>query len=216
MALSNYDELKAEVAALVSRSDLTSSSTAMDSFLAQAEAYINRNLRIIRGTKDTTLTSTAGQPTIDLPDDFLDIRSLEFDSTPHKITYLPDAAFQNKSIVSSISKPTFYTLVFDDQNDRWQLRLGSVPAGEYSMSLKYYYKVPALSSSNVTNWLLNYHPQVYLDGALYFAFKRYRNKDMINFYGAEFKGAIDTLNSENRRTMFGGTAPRTQPDGAIV
>lgn len=212
--MNDYDGLKTEIASQVARSDLSAADAAMDNFILQAEAEINRKLRVVRGTDEETLTTTANQDYINLPEDFLEIRSLEYDSNPKRITYVADATFGNKG--SGTGRPSEYSLTFDRDNDRWRIRFGETPTSEYNLTLKYYAKVPALTSGNTTNWLLAYQPQLYLDGCLYYAFKKYRNLEQMGFYKGEFSACLSLLNAENQNTLFGPVGRTIQYQGSVV
>lgn len=206
MGLGTYDELKAEVAAILARSDVTSSSSVMDVFICQAEADINRRLKTVRNTKKQDITTDGTDITLNA--DFHRMRSLEFDDEPKDIQYTPDSGFGGLDVAGT-SRPKFFSIVYDDQNERYQLRFG--PNGSsYDLTLKYYAKIPALTSSNTTNWLLSEHPQTYLDGCLYYAYKRYRNKEEMRDYETTFAGHIEALNRESNDLLFGPAGRRIQ------
>lgn len=61
--------------------------------------------------------------------------------------------------------PRYYTLV--DQ----VLRFWPAQSATLTGTLYYYQQLPSLSESVQTNWLLLEHPDVYLDGALYYAYR---------------------------------------------
>lgn len=214
MALANYSDLKTEIAAQIARSDLSADDVQMDNFIVQAEADINRRLRTIRQTKEATITTAANTDDYTLPADFISIRTLEFDTDPRGIDYVPDVSAQR--IATGVSRPCQYSLVFDADNDRWQIRFLPTPSGVYTLTLKYYAKIPALTADNTTNWLLTYHPQIYLDGCLYHAYKRFRNKELRDEYKVYFGEDISLLNAENQDTMFGGAGRRITYNGSIV
>lgn len=61
--------------------------------------------------------------------------------------------------------PRYYTLI--DKT----LRFWPAQTNALSGTLYYFQQLPVLSESNQTNWLLLDHPDVYLDGALYYAYR---------------------------------------------
>lgn len=61
--------------------------------------------------------------------------------------------------------PHYFTM--NDQT----LRFWPAQSRELTGTLYYFQKLPALSEDNQSNWMLRDHPDVYLDGALYYAYR---------------------------------------------
>jgi hypothetical protein len=70
--------------------------------------------------------------------------------------------------------------------------LGGTSSGD-SATLVYYAKIPPLSSTNVTNWLLTDHPDAYLYGALMQAAIKYQDSQAATGYGTLFTQALNGI-----------------------
>lgn len=161
MAISTYSELQQAVADWMNRSDLTA---VIPNFIGNAEARLNRRIRCRAMETSSALSlNSDGQAT--LPADYLEWRFLTVATTPASVPEMvePDSPeFQYKH--RPYAPPQYCAI------------LGSTiqvkPAYNGSATLYYYQKIPALSVSNTTNWLLTKSPEVYLyacliEGAIY-------------------------------------------------
>lgn len=213
MALETYDDLKAEIASYVARSDVTSASASVDTFIDLAEARLNKKLRVLRMRDDLSLTTVAGTPTVDLPADFLEVHSLGYTEPPKNIEYLPKSQFKKLKNGEVGGRPVGCTLKWSGTVA--QLLFCGTPDAEYEFDGEYYAKIPALSSSNATNWLLNDYPELYLNSCLYFAFKRFRSP-LAADYRALMDDDISTLNNEDEDIQTIGGGMRIIVSGTIV
>jgi hypothetical protein len=64
----------------------------------------------------------------------------------------------------------------------------------------FYSKIPALSDSNTTNWLLTASPDIYLYGSLMQSAPYLRDDDRVGIWASLYQKAIDDLNISNERT----------------
>ena len=71
MAITNYTTLQSTIADYLARTDLT---TQIPLFIQLAENRLRRDLRIRPMLKVVTTTTTAGDPTVSLPSDFLEMQ----------------------------------------------------------------------------------------------------------------------------------------------
>jgi hypothetical protein len=157
VALSTYDDLKAELASWLRRSDLTAE---IPSFIALAEAQMNRRLRVRPMT--ARLTESWAAEYVELPDDFLAERLAKITSggSTTVLRYLTPEDMDAKVRSAATGRPRFYALYGGE------LRLHPAPDTAYPAELVYLQALAALSQSNPSNWLLASHPDAYLYGAL--------------------------------------------------
>lgn len=158
MNLSTYSGLKAAIADYLNRDDMTS---VIPGFIALAEAKFNRKLRARQMIKRAT--ATVDTQFFAYPPDWLEAKEFILNTNP--ITYLKfvtDAQANELRSTSIIApgKPAYYTIVGS------QIEVIGTPDTTYTGELTYYAKIPALSDSNTSNWLLAYAPDLYLYGAL--------------------------------------------------
>lgn len=156
MALATYSDLKSAVADWLVRTDL---GLKIPDFIALAEARINRELR----TREMISTATASVSTqaITIPSDFIEVYRFVLDTESDvPLEYRPAEDSERRTAGVTSGEPQWFSVVGT------QFRLYPTPDGEYTYTLDYYGKVPALSDSASTNWLLTKAPDLYLFGAL--------------------------------------------------
>lgn len=153
MAISNYTELRAAVAAWTHRTDLTS---VIPDFIALAEDEFNQRLRLAGQEAFDELTCTARLT--DLPSDFLELRSAEYQGLPLTLIAYGTPEYLTIAQDGSTGTPRAYSL------RGTQIELFPAPSS-VTLNITYWAKVPALSDSNGTNFLLTLHPSLYLTAA---------------------------------------------------
>lgn len=213
--ITDYDSLKADVASQLARSNITSDSASVETDIALAEGLINRKLRVVQMEEDTTITCVATEDSVDLPDNYLEQRNLEFNSAPRGIKYLPLTKFKNLKIYTGASRPLAYTSSNNKTNRVQALKFAPTPDDNYALTLTYYSKIPALSDSNTTNWLLSYDPELYLNTSLYFAFRRLRNS-LAGEYLTLSQNRINEMNDEEQMKKLGPSGTRISVRGNVV
>ncbi len=155
MALANYSDLLTAVANWLDDSSLTDR---IPEFIALAEAEFNRRLR----TDDMAarVTATLDGQYLALPSDFKAMRSIHVEATP-------DTALEQMALGELYRAYSGYTTgtprayaIADGQ-----IVFAPIPASG-TVELIYWAKIPALTSTNTTNWLMTAHPDLYLFGTL--------------------------------------------------
>jgi hypothetical protein len=185
----NYASLQTTVAAWMHRNDLAAQ---IPTFIEMAEARFNRELRLADMEAEDTGTATAGVAA--LPADFLALRSLASDDKP--VMYLTPQEFQRYVGASWTSTPPVFTM-----------RDGSLvfqPAGDVPYSLLYYAKIPALSNSATTNWLLSTSPDVYVHAALVQARMYVKDVEGAQMSEQAYASAVQSLYRQSRAKQAPG------------
>lgn len=150
MALGTYSELQSTVLTVMDREGDAVVTAYLPVAIALAEAKINRNLRVGDMEASATLTASGGVAT--LPTDFAAARRVEVQPYGPLEPVMPEyAAFAHPARESG--PPAAYTIRGDT--------LTTFPAYSGSVALDYYKRIPALSNTNTTNWLLTKHPDLY-------------------------------------------------------
>jgi hypothetical protein len=154
MAIGTYAQLQSAVADWAARADL---SPRMADYITMAEARFNRELRVRQMETEATVTMTAGTGT--LPTDFLAMKRVTYQGDPvRELYYQTPAYLQDAFPDTTASDPVVYTLE--------GLSLKVRPITSTSVKVLYWQKIPALSDSATTNWLLTAHPDLYLAATL--------------------------------------------------
>jgi hypothetical protein len=188
VALDTYDDLKAEIAAWLRRSDLTDE---IPSFIALAEAQMNRRLRVRPMT--ARLAQSWSAEYVDLPGDFLSERLVKLTAGGTTVLrYLTAEEMDAKVRAPASGKPRFYALYGSE------LRLHPVPDQAYAAELVYLQALPSLSESNPSNWLLASHPDAYLYGALTQSAPYLRADERLQTWTALFGAVLTDIETADR------------------
>ncbi len=196
MGFSTYDDLKAEVASWLRRSDLTAE---IPGFIALAEAQMNRRLRVRPMT--VRLSESWGAEYVDLPVDFVAERLVKVGSG-QPLRYLAPEAMEVKARSGAVGRPRFYALYGG------QLRLHPAPDMAYAAELVYLQAIAALSDINPSNWLLAHHPDAYLYGVLTQSAPYLRADERLQTWSTLFLAVLSEIETADRA----GTAARLASD----
>lgn len=184
MALSTFAELKASVATWADRTDLTST---IPDFITLAESSINNGdaandipalrVRDMETTATVTVTSGSGS----LPAGFVGMKRVYSETSSRVLDYVTPEWYLAQYPEGDGGYPIFYTII------------GSTILVSTDVDIIYYTKVPALSDSATTNWLLTKAPNVYLFGSLYYLEVYGKNPEAAVAHRALFGNAMTAL-----------------------
>jgi len=154
MAITTYAELQTAIGDWLNRADLDQK---IPDFIRLAESTLNDVLRQAdMVTQSTGVTITAGRAT--LPSDALEVVYAQVGSaedepleqiTPQQLTML------RRTRTRDAANPRFFAIIGR------QIVVTPTPSSG-TLDLDYYQRIPALTTSNTTNWLLDDAPHVYL------------------------------------------------------
>lgn len=158
MAITNYTELKSSLADWLNRSDLT---TVIPDFITLAESQFNREIRNRKMIKRATATIDSQYSAV--PSDWLQTVDFVIEANPVvTLDFITNEQLDKyRAKYTTGGTPKFYTIVGQE------LEVLPVPdTATLTGEITYYSKIPALSGTNATNWLLNSSPDIYLYGTL--------------------------------------------------
>jgi len=154
MAITTYAELQTAIGDWLNRADLDQK---IPDFIRLAESTLNDVLRSAdMVTQSTAVTITSGRAT--LPSDALEIVYAQVASTddepleqvtPQQLTML------RRTRTRDAANPRFFAVIGRD------IVVTPTPSSG-SIDVDYYQRIPALTDSNTTNWLLDDAPHMYL------------------------------------------------------
>ncbi len=194
MTIATYSELVTEMEAWLNRTDLTAR---IPSFVKLFESRFNRLVRV--PAMETTSTATLSVQTLTLPTDFLQARALYLETDPISVLeYMAPQQFRQTWAANASGQPLVYTIEGSD------LVFGPVPDGNYTLTINYFQRLPALTSSNTTNWLLDSYPDIYLYGSLCMADAFLRDEDQVAKWKSAWDEATGELMQEGRRARLIG------------
>lgn len=193
MSITTYSELQASVASWLHRTDLTA---LIPDFITLAEQRMNGDLDSRSMEVRTTLTCTAdgtlNARLVALPTDMLEMRRLlVVDTDPARVLEYksPDQLVADNLYLLSAAKPDSFTVVGTN------IELSPPPDSAYPLELVYKQRIPALSNSNTTNWVLTQNPSIYLWGALLAASPFTQDDERMPIYERKYQEAKETINS---------------------
>ncbi len=189
MSLETYDELKVSLKNWVDRDDLD---PFLPDFIRLAESRFNRQLRLRAMERREKANTVGGQSNYKLPNDFLQGREFRLNTNPTKsLQYITPEIYESWNL--GVGFPKFYTIVADE------LKVGPIPDGETEMEMLFYAKVPSLSATRPTNWILLNAPDIYLYGSLLEAEAFLQNDPRIQLWKQGFDMAVTDLQLQDEK-----------------
>lgn len=203
MAIGDYDELKSSIADWLNRSDLTS---VIPDFVTMAEASLQRDPRV-RTLVDTTLTVDSETET--LPAQFRGIEGLYHDGTTYYgelDNVAPGELSRIKDAHGDDDVPIAYSIVNDTT-----LRFAPVPDATYTLGFAYWATISHLSDTNLSNWLLDDHPDIYLYASLLESAPYLRDDPRIPVWEQKLEKRLEELHRHVSSSQYSGRLVRS-PD----
>ena len=197
MALDTFAGLKATIADYLNRDDLT---TVIPSFITIAEAKFNRKLRtrqMVKRAEGQIETAFFAYPS-----DWLQAKEFQLNTNPIvRLQFVTEAygdELKSNRYVST-GQPAYYTITGT------QLEFIPTPDSTYSAELTYYAKIPALSDSNTSNWLLAYAPDLYLYGALLEAAPYLKDDERLAVWSQMYINSLGDIEVADQRASVSST-----------
>lgn len=202
--IANYDELKAAIADFLNREDLTA---VIPTFIALAEADINRNIRDYRMEKRSTAPVDTQYSA--LPADWVETIRVTLPDTATRVELASNGSLADMRAQrgNQPGRPTYYA------HTAGGLELFPTPDGEYTVELLYYGKIPALSALTPTNWLLTAAPDVYLYGALIQSAPYLKDDARAAVWAGMYQNAVTNENAASNRARWSGSGLRLRTKG---
>lgn len=197
MALDTFAGLKATIADYLNRDDLTA---VIPSFITIAEAKFNRKLRTRQMVKRAN--GQIETAFFAYPSDWLQAKEFQLNTNPIvRLQFVTEAygdELKSNRYVST-GQPVYYTITGT------QLEFIPTPDSTYSAELTYYAKIPALSDSNTSNWLLAYAPDLYLYGALLEAAPYLKDDERLAVWSQMYINSLGDIEVADQRASVSST-----------
>ena len=195
--MNTYAQLKTTIADYLNRDDLT---TIIPTFIQMAEAKFNRKLRVRQMIKRAT--APIDTAFFAYPSDWLEAKEFQLNTNPiTRLEFVTEdyGNFLRQSRFVAAGKPRYYSVVGS------QLEFIPTPDTTYEGELTYYAKIPALSDSNTSNWLLAYAPDLYLYGALVEAEPYLKNDERLAIWVDLYLRSIQDIEVADERASVAST-----------
>jgi len=197
MALSNYTELQAAIAAWSDRDDTTA---IIPDFIALAESKMNSAIRSRRNTATATV-SVASTGIGTLPTGCQGVRTARLVDSPYND--LESVSLDRLGELLGRTSPGGSAAAFAVRGD--DLVIWPAPSAATDVTVTYYTAIPALAD-NATNWVLTSFPDAYLYGSLAQAWSYHANAQEAASSEARFRAALSDINIAHGFNTYGDSA----------
>lgn len=189
MSITTYAQLQTAIESWLDRTDLTAT---IPDFITLFEAVANRRLRVRQMETSTTLTPASGSAT--LPTDYLQWRRVTWTGSVRvELEYVHPSYLQGLYPDTPADVPRVFTI----EGSTLKVR----PTSTTDLEFDYWQKIPVLSVSNTTNWLLTAHPDLYLFGSLVEAQMFTVDPDQAAIWKARRDEVFDEIASLGRKSQ---------------
>jgi hypothetical protein len=192
MALATYTDLQSAAADWLNRSDLSS---VIPTFISLAEAKFNREMR----TRDmlTRAQASTSNEFVSMPADFLEMYDLELNmsglAAQQPLSYIGPNEAKSLKANKITNLPRYFTIIDG------AFEILPAPTGDINLLMTYYAKIPALSSTQTTNWLLTKSPDLYLYSTLLEAAPYLKDDARVQLWAAARQQVMDAMALESER-----------------
>jgi hypothetical protein len=192
--ITNYSGLLQAVSDWVNTPEIEQFADQMVQFV---ETDLNSRLRCREMIIRARTTSSAEY--VALPPDWVEAINLNLVGAKSPLRYV---TLDEADIVKSdrvYTATNFYSLMDG------AVELIPAPSGNVEIEMIYYSKIPPLSDSNTTNWLLDRAPDIYLYGALTHAAPFLKNDARIQTFGQIYLSRVESLQEEAQKSLHSGS-----------
>lgn len=196
----NYGQIKTAVAGVVHRTDLTS---LMDTFLAQAEADIRADVRMLENEATTTLTLSSR--TIAQPSGFMGVKRMVLNKAdnPRQLEYLPPERLYASEVYTLSGDPSAYTIEGNN------FVFAPNPSGSPQALLHYFKAFDAFTVDGDSNALSTNYPGAYIYGMLKYLAIHIQDTENADTWSKIYGSNVNRANKETRRSRRGARMIRT-------
>ena len=197
MALNSYANLKTAIADFLNRDDLTA---VIPDFITLAEAQIYRDIRHYE--MENRATAQLDSQYLARPSDWLEtIRIHLTNSGTRNLQLLSGASMADKrqGVENATGEPKFY------RHAERAFEVFPTPDGTYNVEILYYQKIPALSDTNTSNWLLSEAPDVYLYGSLLHSSPYLAEDNRVSVWAQLYSAAVSKVNGAGDAASVSGS-----------
>ncbi len=211
MALDSYANLKTAVENRLLRSGASDPVIALtDDFIDDAEAQINRDLRVRRMETRATFTTTANGQYIPLTPTYLEMRNVQINTSPVRVLNYATPYHLDLTYGGSYTgKPRYYTITGAE------VQLAPIPDDAYTVEMLFYGRIPSLGAAQVStdgfvtqdtmNWLLTAEPDLYLAAVLKEAFEHARDPANAERWSVKYLMAVEKLKEVDQAERWSGS-----------
>ena len=204
---STYAGLTQEIIDYAIRTGDTTFASYIPNFISYAETWMNRILRIRVMEQNATanLNTMDANGGISLPNDYLEIRAISVNTNPvtdlQYVTAQKMFQLQSQQANTYTSTPLYFTIIGGQMRFFPQVDSSST----LSVNIVYYGK-PAPLTTNTTNNVLIYYPDLYLHASLLQAYIFLKDQSGIAFETQALTSIINDIEKADVRAEYPGLA----------
>jgi hypothetical protein len=196
MDLTSYNSLVSTVESYLARSDLT---PVIPTFVMLAQKRMSRDLRTREMLKVATTTATDN--TVELPNDFLEMREIHFQGNPPiTLEYESPDKFFRDFLTTTSGLPYYYTII------AYELQFAPAPDSSMTLQMLYYAKPTYISSTTASNLYLANYSDALLYATLAEAEPYLMNDSRIQTWASMYDRAIANIMNSDIGKKFPNTA----------
>lgn len=208
MAYSTYTEILTLVKDWSNRRDI--SDERFQNFIDFAGSLANQTLRV-PSMEFTTILTVSNDGHIDIPFDFLELRSLtgpfnDQDSFPlERIAWDQFINYKTDDITAQESFPQFYSR----QGAYWFLT--PAPIAGTQITCHYYRSLPTIDTVNQENWLSQLSPMTYVFGAMHYLYLYLMDDDRAEYWLNKYMGELARIQDIADKSEYNGSSLSVRP-----
>lgn len=192
--ITDYASLQTAIATTLHRNDLTA---LIPVFIADAEERIYNDIRI--QAMEASYSQAIASGVVTIPAGFLEWKFLYVDSA-HKLTRKSaEWIYTNYPTRAAEGTPVFFA------REGGSLIFGPYPTDGLTVKGLYYKRLPALSDSNTTNWLIENAPDLLRYAALTEAAVHTRDADAHQLFDGKTVQLVKRVQRTDDREAFSGS-----------
>ncbi len=181
MTIQTWSDLQAAIANWIARADLAAN---IPDFIALFESVANRRLRLRQQESVATLAPSSGVAA--LPADYLAWRRVTWTGQfPRELEYVHPSYLHALYPTLPTDVPRLFTIEGGN--------LTVAPRDDTALTFDYFQRIPALSGTSTSNWLLATAPDLYLFGALAEAHGFVKDADSLALWKARRDELLDEI-----------------------
>jgi hypothetical protein len=197
MAFTNYSSFVTVVENYLARTDLSSQ---IPDFIQLAQTRMSRDLRTEKMLKVATAPITAGDGTVAVPSDMLEVREIHIQGNPVvRVAYQSPDLFFKDGLTTTSGISVFFTMLGSE------FQFAPVPNGSQTVQILYYAQPTFISTTTASNLYLANYPDALLYSTLAEAEPYLLNDARIQTWSALYDRAIANIKTSD----LGQTYPYT-------
>jgi len=200
-----FSSLKTSIADFLNRDDLTA---VIPTFITLAEADFNRRIRHYEMEKRAVAPITTKYS--EAPENYLEsvrLQIIDGGTFPVELASNAQLMEMRRNVSDTAGRPAYYSFI--DGN----FEMFPTPDQTYQTEMIFYEKIPALSDTATSNWILASHPDLYLYSSLTHSAPYLGDDARIQVWSALAERALNEITNASHAAKYNGTGLRLRHRG---